>query len=105
MSRVTLPPMPVGAIQNVTFDFTSQLAVGETISTKAVVASVYSGTDAAPTGIVSGSASASGSVVTQLITMVGRTVGNIYELMCTITTSVGQTLKISAYLAVVPDLP
>ena len=105
MSRVTLPPMPVGAIQNVAFDFTSLLAVGETISTKAVVASVYSGTDASPTGIVSGSASASGAVVTQLITMVGRVAGNIYELMCTITTSASQTLKISAYLAVVPDLP
>jgi hypothetical protein len=30
--------------------------------------------------------------------------GVTYELLCTITTSASQTLQLSAYLAVVPDL-
>ena len=30
--------------------------------------------------------------------------GVIYELLCIVTTSLGQTLEISAYLAIIPDL-
>lgn len=101
--RQELPPKLSGDIANVTFDFTSRLGASETISTQSVAASVYSGTDATPSGLISGAATASGAVVTQKLT--GGVVGVIYELLCTITTSAGQTLVMSALLAVVPDLP
>lgn len=105
MSSVILQPQLIGTVQSTKFDFSSLLAAGETISTKSVAASVYSGTDTAPSGVVSGSASSSGAVVSQLITLVGKTAGVVYELLCTITTSAGQTLKLSAFLASVSDLP
>ena len=102
MSRIELPPKLSGDTVTVQFDFTSSLG-SETISTQTVTASVYSGTDATPSAIISGTATASGAVVSQKIT--AGTVGVIYELLCTITTSGGQTLTKSAFLAVVPDLP
>lgn len=83
------------------FDFTSNLAVGETISTQTVSATVYSGTDSNPSAIISGSASASGAIVSQKIT--GGTEGVVYTLLCTITTSAGQTLTIAGYLAVMKE--
>lgn len=102
MSRSILPPKLVSAIQNVTFDFISLLAVGETISTKVVTCLVYSGVDASPSSMISGSATASGTVVTQLVT--GGTAGVIYYLTCTITTSAGQTLVLTAFLTVIPNV-
>lgn len=100
--RISIPPKYVGETAVVKFDFTSLLAVGETISTESVAASVYSGTDSAPSLIVSGSASASGNVVSQKVT--AGVLGVVYELLCTITTSLSQTLELSGYLAVVPGL-
>ena len=101
MSRVVLEGKPVGETENVTFDFTSRLGTAETISTKSVSATVYSGTDASPSAIVNGSATSSGAVVTQSIT--AGTLGVTYLLVCTITTSLSQTLELSAFLVVVPD--
>lgn len=100
--RVDLPPKYSGDTKTYQFDFSSQLTSGETISTQSVAATVYSGTDSSPSSIISGSASASGAVVSQKIT--AGTVGVIYELACTITTSLGQTLVLTGYLAVIPDL-
>lgn len=105
MSRVILAAQLVGTLQGAAFDFSSLLAAGETITGKSVTASVYSGTDALASSIISGGATSSGAVVTQLITLVGKTAGVVYELLCTITTSAGQTLRLSAFLASVPDLP
>lgn len=101
-NRVELPNKLVGSTQTYTFDFTSLLASGETISTQVCTAAVYSGTDASPSAIISGSASASGAVVSQKIT--AGTEGVIYKVTCTITTSAGQTLVLVGYLAVTPDL-
>lgn len=84
------------------FDFLSSLALGETISTKVVTATVFSGVDASPSSVISGAATSSGSVVSQKVT--GGVLGVIYELLCQITTSAGQTLQMSSFLAVVPDL-
>lgn len=103
-ARAQLPAMRVGEIRKLTFDFISDLAAGETISTQTVTASVYSGTDASPSGLISGSATASGTVVTQAVTAAGKTAGVIYELLCTITTSTSQTLKKAGYLALVANL-
>lgn len=99
-ARVDLPPKLVGETETYEFDFSSRLASGETISTQVVTAAVYSGTDATPANIISGLASASGAIVSQKIT--AGTVGVIYELTCTITTSANQTLLLTGYIAVVP---
>lgn len=103
MTRVEFPPKLTGSTETYQFDFSSRLAVGETISTQTVTATVYSGTDASPSAIISGSATASGAIVSQKIT--AGTVGVIYELTCTITTSASQTLLLTAFLAIVPKLP
>lgn len=103
MTREDFSPKQPAEVKSVTFDFTSDLAVGETISTKSVAASVYAGVDASPSSLVSGAASSSGAVVSQLIT--GGVAGVIYELACTITTSAGQTLQRLGLLPVVATLP
>lgn len=101
--RITLPGKYLSEAVFARFDFTSQLAVGETISSASVTASVWSGTDPSPSAIVSGAASISGAVVRQLI--IQGVLGVVYELLCTAITSLGQSIEISAYQAVVPDLP
>lgn len=98
-------PLPVkrpGETGPAVFDFTSSMAASETISTQSVAASVYSGVDANPSAIISGAASASGKLVSQSIT--GGVSGVIYQLVCTITTSLSKTLQQSSYFAVVPPL-
>lgn len=92
----------VGEIAPATFDFTASMAATETISTQVVAASVYSGVDANPSALISGAATASGKTVSQVLAPAIS--GNIYQLVCTITTSLGKTLKQSSYLAVVPLL-
>lgn len=101
-SRVELAPKLVGETETYTFDFSSRLLPGVTLSTPVCTAAVYSGTDASPSAIISGSASASGAIVSQKLT--AGTLGVIYEVTCTVTTSDGQTLLLSGYLAVIPPL-
>ena len=101
MSRDIWPPKQAGATKNYPFDFISDLAVGETISGATVTATLWTGTDPTPSGIISGAASISGSVVTQKLT--AGLAGNIYAVTCTATTSAGQTLVRSAYLVVGPS--
>ena len=93
----------VGATRAVVFEFLGELVAGETLSTATVTAAVYSGTDASPSSLISGSASASGTQVSQKLT--GGVEGVIYKLTCTITTSAGNTLVKTGFLAVIPDLP
>lgn len=84
------------------FDFISVMAVGETIATQVVTASVYSGNDPAPAALISGAAAVQN--VTQVVQLFAAGVlGVIYKLLCTITTSLGQTLEQVAYLAIIPD--
>jgi hypothetical protein len=103
MPRIHLQPKVPTSVEKVVFDFISRLGVGETISTQVVAAALYSGTDATPSAMISGTATASGTKVTQTIT--GGLVGNIYDLTCTITTSTGQTLTLSGFLAIESNLP
>lgn len=102
MNRLIFPPKRQGETANYEFDFLSSLAIGETISTQSVAASVFTGVDASPSSIISGSATASGSIVTQKLT--AGVVGVVYTLICTITTSASQTLQLAAYLYVEPTL-
>lgn len=98
----SFPPKLAGSTLTVTFDFISNLAVSETISTQVVTCTVYSGTDASPSSMISGSATASGTIVSQVIT--AGTEGVMYYLKCTITTSASQTLVQTGFLAVVPNV-
>ena len=99
-SHVVFDAKQAGSTEPRVFDFTSRLAVGETISTSVVTAAVYSGTDSGPSAVIIGSATSSGARVTQTLT--GGVVGVIYKLTCTITTSLSNTLILTAFLAVVP---
>lgn len=102
-TRPQLPAKFVGETQIYQFDFAGQLIETETISSQTVTCATYSGTDVSPQLLVSGSASASSSVVSQMIT--GGVLGVLYELTCTIVTSLSQTLQQKGYLAVVQGLP
>lgn len=95
--RVSLESKLAAATRD--YDFTFTLPVGVTISSAAVTAAVYSGTDIAPSDIVDGADSTSGTVVTQSIT--GGTAGVIYTLLCTATCSDGQVLTLEGLLAVI----
>ena len=101
MARTIFGGKLSGETLNEVFNFAARLAVGETLSTASVAATVYSGTDASPSAIVSGSATISGANVTQAI--VAGTLGVTYKLLCTVTTSLSQTLIQAAYLIVAPD--
>jgi hypothetical protein len=83
-------------------DFISQLGVGETISTATCTCSVYTGVDPSPLSMISGAATVSGTVVSQLV--IGGVLGVIYEFLTTVTTSLGQKIELAGYLAVIPDL-
>lgn len=102
MNRVILDPKEQGEtvfrpVQG--FDFTPVLAAGETISTATIFSWVYTGVDSNPISIISGSPIVSGSVVKQLFT--GGQIGTIYGVNCQVVTSLGQTISLPAYLAVV----
>lgn len=101
MSRVVFQGKVASETINQVFDFTSQLAVSETISTKITTATVYSGTDASPSSVISGAATSSGATVTQALT--GGTLGVTYLIVCAITTSASQALRMSGYLVIVPE--
>ena len=70
--RTAQPVKVVGSTKNYQWDFTSDLAVGETLVAASVTMTVYSGSDPAPQTMVSGNASIAGNIVTQLLTKIGR---------------------------------
>jgi len=81
------------------FDFTSQLATGETIilvPAPTVTISVVSGVDTNPSSHLIGSPSLSGNIVSQVIgTLVG---GVVYNLVATVSTSSAGTRTLNAHL-------
>jgi len=101
--RVVLKSKKLGEIVGYPVDFISSLGTSETISTATVTASVYSGVDPHPEFLILGAATITGTVVAQGIS--GGVLGTIYELLYSATTSLNQFIQISAFLAVVPDLP
>ena len=100
MSRTVIGGKYVAETRKETFDFISQLASGETISSAATTAVVYSGTDATPSTILSGAASISGTQVTQTLT--GGVAGVTYMLTVVANTSTGQSLNLTAFLVIIP---
>ncbi len=98
--RVIFDAKRVAETVSLAFDFASRLSVGETISSQVVTATTYSGTDASPSSIISGSATASGTVVRQAVA--AGVLGVTYLLLCQIVTSASQTLDLEGFLTVVP---
>ncbi len=81
-------------------DFTSVLLPGETISTAVSAMHFESGDvlDLTPSAMLSGSASFSGPIVSQLVQ--GGTAGAGYRLITTITTNLAQTRILEGSIAV-----
>jgi len=79
-------------------DFAPLLDIGETVSSATTSIRVISGTDAAPSGMLSGAPIIAGSIVNQLI--VGGIAGSNYKVGISITTSIGQVFTESAELSI-----
>ena len=94
-----LPDKDYREIVPVTFDFVDDIATGATVTPVSVTVSVIEGTDASPSALLSGAATATGSVVTQWID--SGVVDVVYKLTSLVTVSDGQTLVLTAQLTVV----
>jgi len=80
------------------FDFTSGLAIGETLASASTAATTYSGVDVTPSALISSAAALSGGKVIQTIT--GGVVGVTYLLKCSAVTSLGNQLECTGFLVV-----
>lgn len=100
--KAQFPPKLAGETKTYTFDYTGDLAIGETIVSASVAATVWSGNDATPGGVISGLSTVASPQVTQKIT--AGVPGTIYKLLCTAVSSAGNTLQGYALLAVLGDL-
>jgi len=94
-----LDPKDVQEIDVVSFDFTSVLNTGETITSSTCTSEVYAGTDAAPSGLLLGGAQTTGTKVLQQIQ--AGIAGVEYLLRCAIVTSASRTLVLSALIQVI----
>lgn len=103
MSFTTFPAKHVSANILLPFDFISVLSSGETLTSAEVTISVHSGVDAAAASMISGAASITGFIVSQLV--IDGEIGVIYLLNCAVTTSLGNSLIIRGYLAVIDSNP
>lgn len=101
-NRVELLPKFSGETKPYQVDFLSELPNGVTISSASVTASVQTGNDSDPQNIVSGSASISGTLVTQVIT--GGVAGAIYQLIYSAVGSDSNTYQLLGVLAVLSGL-
>lgn len=81
-----------------TFDFSNEIAGGESISSASLACTVISGTDASPEQVLNGAATISGSSVLQPFQ--GGISGVTYDLRCVATLSSGRVLVLAATLPV-----
>lgn len=102
-ARIVLAPKTTNEIRLLTFDFSSFLALAETISGSVASVAVWSGTDASPSSMLSGSSAVSGALVNQLMT--GGVAGVLYVVSIVASTSLGQALTLSGFLAVTAPQP
>jgi len=101
--RVILQAKKLGETVFQSIDFISKLGANETIVSAVCTCSVYTGNDPNPSAVIFGVPAISGTIVNQLTT--GGVLGTIYELLAKAVTSAGQTIELSGFLAIVPDLP
>lgn len=101
--RLTFDPLHEGELKQLEFPFNGALLLGETIASAVIDVTVYSGTDATPNNLQSGSLTISGTSVLQNFTGSGGQLGVTYNVLCTATTSAGRKLQARGYLALVPQ--
>ena len=102
-SYITLPTKINTTTLPTVCDFGSQLAAGEAVTACTVTCTVFVGTDANPSAVISGAATISQNIVTQIVT--AGTPGVIYLLSFNATTNFSNYLIIYAYLAVTNSTP
>lgn len=99
---VLLPSKQVADSLLVNFPFQNQMVFGEVVTGAVVTITVYTGTDPNPTTMLSGTpdyTTGLGEYVLQ--TIVAGISGNIYQLVCTVATSLSNVFVCEAYLAVI----
>jgi len=101
MSMIVIAPKAMGETRVQQFNFLSQLAVGETLTSAVTSASVWSGVDSNPSAVLSGTPAVTTPTAYQKVT--GGTEGTIYLLTCTGVTSQGNSPIIQTYLAIVSN--
>ena len=99
MNRITWEAKYADSTKSYVFDFTSQLGIGETISTAVLSAASFSAASGAT--ITLGTRVISGPRVS--VPVSAGTEGAVFLVRCEITTSDGQTLVQVAYLPVIPE--
>lgn len=86
----------------VRWNFAANIPIGITISSAVVVCTVFLGIDSTPENLLSGTASATGTVVKQQLT--AGNIGVTYNLTCTATLSNGKVLSQTSRQSVIPNL-
>ena len=94
-----LPDKDYREIVPVTFDFTADIATAATVTVSSVSVALLNGTDATPSALLNGAATAAGAVVTQWIK--DGVAGCSYKITCVVTASDGQTLTQTASVTVI----
>lgn len=101
MQTVTFSEKSVSEVLPYVVTFSDLLQAGETINGATCTASVYSGTDPTPQGIISGAATYNATTVTQNIT--GGIAGVIYIVSMLVTATNSHNYLKVFYISVVPD--
>lgn len=94
-----LTPKDTGETDTLWFDYSAELADGETLVSAVITVSVLSGTDASPSSLLFGSPTVSGGYILQSITGGVRNVN--YLIRCLASTSAGRILAAVASMEVV----
>jgi hypothetical protein len=85
-------PKRVGESEVLTVDFVDLLGVGETILSASWNMRVKAGVDPAANSMIQGTATTTGTKVSQMVT--AGVAGVLYEPLCTALTSLGQTVEL-----------
>jgi hypothetical protein len=102
MSLVIFPVKPQDETRLVTVDFVGRMSPTDSIVAANCWVEMHGGVDFKPSAILSGVASWSGTEVSQMVTL--GEIGNIYRLSFQVTTAQGQTLQMSGFLVIIPDV-
>jgi hypothetical protein len=97
VNRIVFLPKPVQDDVIRTFDFTSLLDEGESLAAAQVKVQVFSGSDANPSGLLSGQPTIDGPRVEQKFT--AGQLGTVYTATCLAGTCNGQVFSLAAYLS------
>lgn len=90
------PQLDPAARRVLAFNFTADLASGDTLASATVVAALQAGSDDNPAQILVGLPAIEGARVLQLAA--GRAHGNAYTLKCIASTTAGEVLTLTAVI-------